>query len=68
VAHFVDAFVSSVDTHVRKPDLRIFEAALRAIACPAGEAVVVSNSERTTSSQLAGSAHARFGPPSRSRR
>jgi FMN phosphatase YigB (HAD superfamily) len=46
VAHLVDAFISSVDTHVRKPDLRIFEAALRAIACPAGAVVVVGNSEQ----------------------
>ena len=45
VGYLVDAFISSVDTGVRKPDLRIFRAALDAIECPPADVVVVGNSE-----------------------
>jgi FMN phosphatase YigB (HAD superfamily) len=46
ISDHVEAFVSSVDLGVRKPDLRIFEAALGHVQCAPREAVVVGNSER----------------------
>lgn len=46
LAEYVDAVVSSVDVGYRKPHPRIFEAALSAAGCAAGECVMVGNSER----------------------
>jgi FMN phosphatase YigB (HAD superfamily) len=41
----VDAFVTSIDLRVRKPDPRIFDFALRTIGCTATNVVMVGNSE-----------------------
>jgi FMN phosphatase YigB (HAD superfamily) len=41
----VDAFVTSIETRVRKPDPRIFDFAMRTIDRRAAEVVMVGNSE-----------------------
>ncbi len=41
----VDAFVTSIETRVRKPDPRIFDVAMRTIDRRAAEVVMVGNSE-----------------------
>jgi HAD superfamily hydrolase (TIGR01509 family) len=45
LAACIDACVSSVDVGIRKPDPRLFEAALSTLGCSAMQAVVVGNSE-----------------------
>lgn len=45
LADLIDVSVSSVDVGIRKPDARLFEAALHALGCSAARAVVVGNSE-----------------------